>query len=109
MFSRKEKKDPDTIRQLMQSDEPIRRVMKLGDSYKRLQEVLIRALQRDPAARYFSADEMGKALAELVRDPVVAQQDLIALLLELQRARKNNPLASQCGEIINFSGAAFKP
>ena len=57
-------------------------------------KVLIRALQRDPAARYFSADEMGKALADLVRDPVVAQQDMIALLLELQRARKNNPLGA---------------
>ena len=113
MFSRKEKKDPERIRQLMKTDEPIRRVMKLGDSYKRLQEVLIRALQRDPAARYFSADEMGKALAELVRDPVVAQQDMIALLLQLQRARKNNPLSALSPmrerDHLDFSGAAFKP
>lgn len=113
MFSRKEKKDPERIRQLMQSDEPIRRVMKLGDSYKRLQEVLIRALQRDPAARYFSADEMGQALAALVRDPVVAQQDMIALLLELQRARKSNPLSALSPmrerDQMDFSGAAFKP
>ena len=113
MFSRKEKKDPEKIRQLMQSDEPIRRVMKLGDSYKQLQEVLIRALQRDPAARFFSADEMGKSLAELVRDPVIAQQDMIALLMELQRVRKSNPLGTLSPmrerDQMDFSGAAFKP
>ena len=111
MYNRKEKKDPDKIRLLMQGDEPIRRVMKLGDSYKRLQDVLIRALQRDPAARFTSAEEMGQELTKLVRDPVVAQQDMIALLMELQRSRKKKGMMSPMREHdqTDFSGIAFRP
>ena len=49
----------------------------------------------------------------MVREPVVAQQDLIALLLELQRARKNNPLRALSPmrerDHLDFSGAVFKP
>ncbi len=110
MYTRKERKDPNKIRQLMQQDEPIRRVMKLGEGYKSLQDVLIRSLQRDPAARFSSADEMGQALDGLVRNSVVAQQDLIALLMELQRARKKRGLSPMREQEQNdFSGIAFKP
>ncbi len=113
MYIRSEKKNQSKMRQLMQSDEPIRRVMKLGDSYKRLQDVLIRALQRDPAGRWSSAEEMGAELSKLVRDPVVAQQDMIALLMQLQRARNSKSLAGMSPmrerEQTDFSGIAFRP
>lgn len=113
MYTRSEKKNQNKMRQLMQSDEPIRRVMKVGDSYKRLQDVLIRALQRDPAGRWSSAEEMGAELSKLVRDPVVAQQDMIALLMQLQRARNSKSLGGMSPmrerEQTDFSGIAFRP
>ena len=42
-----------------------------------LASVLVRALQRDPAARFPSAQAMGRALAGFVGDPVLARDHLI--------------------------------
>ncbi len=49
-----------------------------------LAPVLIRALQRDPAARYTSAAALGRALAALVGDPLVAHEGLVQLATELR-------------------------
>lgn len=114
MFRSAEKKDFAKLQSLMATDEPIKRVMKLGPSYKHLQEVLIRALQRDPAARYATAAEMGQELGKLVADPVIAQQELVILLGKLQKIREKkraggfvSPLHER--DQSNFSGVAFHP
>lgn len=114
MFRSAEKKDFAKMKSLMDSDEPIKRVMRLGPSYKHLQEVLIRALQRDPAARFSTAAEMGQELGKLVSDPVIAQQELVILLGKLQQAREKRRAGGFVSPIherdqSNFSGVAFQP
>ncbi len=49
-----------------------------------LAPVLIRALQRDPAARFGSAASFGRALAGLVGDPLVAHEGLVQFAADLR-------------------------
>ncbi|MGC6509958.1 MAG: serine/threonine protein kinase [Myxococcota bacterium] len=60
-------------------DEGARRANKLGPEYARLKPILVRALQRDPNARYRTAEEMGRALAELVPELLMAREQIIEL------------------------------
>ena len=60
-------------------DEGARRANKLGPEYARLKPMLVRALQRDPNARYRTAEEMGRALAELVPELLMAREQIIEL------------------------------
>jgi hypothetical protein len=69
-------KEPAAVRDLMTRDEPARRASRLGGAHGALASILMRALQRDPAARYRSAKEMGKALAQLGSDPVTDREHL---------------------------------
>jgi serine/threonine protein kinase len=69
-------KEPAAVRDLMARDEPARRASRLGGAHGALASILMRALQRDPAARYRSAKEMGKALAQLGSDPVTDREHL---------------------------------
>jgi len=69
-------KEPDVLKQLLQHDESARRAARLPREYAGLARVLVRALQRDPAARFESALAMGRALAGLVQDPVSAREGL---------------------------------
>ncbi|MCB9777475.1 MAG: protein kinase [Alphaproteobacteria bacterium] len=68
---------PDEIRALLESDEAARRAAALTGPMAPLSGVLVRALQRDPAARFTSASAMGRALAGLVDDPVRARDRLV--------------------------------
>ncbi len=69
-------KEPDVLKNLLGRDEAARRAAKLPREYAGLARVLVRALQRDPAARFESALAMGRALAGLVQDPVSAREGL---------------------------------
>ncbi|RME22507.1 MAG: serine/threonine protein kinase, partial [Deltaproteobacteria bacterium] len=81
-------KSPDVIRPLLAADEAARRAAALTGPLAPLSGVLVRALQRDPAARFTSAAAMGRALAELVRDPVTARDELVRFQQDLEaRAR----------------------
>lgn len=71
-------KDPGQIRALMEADEPARRASRLVGEHGHLAPVLMRALQRDPAARFSSAATMGRALAALIPDPMRAREELVA-------------------------------
>ena len=71
-------KDPDPIRALMEADEPARRASRLVGEHGHLAPVLMRALQRDPAARFTSAATMGRALASLIPDPMRAREELVS-------------------------------
>lgn len=83
-------KEPAEIKALLAADEAARRAAKLraDPELAPLVPVLVRALQRDPAARYRSAAEMGRALGALVGDPVVARDQLVRLMHTLSELAK---------------------
>ncbi len=78
-----EERENARIHELLADDEGARRAASLGGSYADLAGVLVRALQRDPAARYSSAASMARALGTLVGDPLVAHESLRQLHREL--------------------------
>lgn len=67
-------KDEAEIRELLARDEAARRAARLMGEAGPLGNILVRALQRDPAARFASAAEMGRALGALLSDPVTARE-----------------------------------
>lgn len=77
MFTRKEKINRVLFKKLLLSDEAARRATQLPNEYSELSRVLVRALQRDPNARFENAEEMGRGLSELVPDLVQARQALV--------------------------------
>lgn len=80
-----EERDSAEIRRLLGMDEAARRAAALGGPLTDLSSVLVRALQRDPAARFSSAASMGRALGAMVGDPLRAAEGLVQLHRELQR------------------------
>ncbi len=71
-------KKPAILRGLMVEDEGARRANRLSGEHARLAPLLVRALQRDPAARFRSCREFGQALTGLVPDPVAAREQLVS-------------------------------
>ena len=69
-------KEPDVLKNFLTQDEAARRAAKLPREYGGLARVLVRALQRDPLARYESALAMGRALSGLIQDPISAREGL---------------------------------
>jgi hypothetical protein len=69
-------KDQADIKALMAKDEAARRANALSGAYAPLAPILVRALQRDPEARFASAAAMGKALTALLPDPGIARERL---------------------------------
>ena len=65
------------IRRLLQDDHAVRMASTLDPHYGPLIEVLARALQRDPEARYPTAAELGRALSELLPDPITARESAV--------------------------------
>ncbi len=84
-------KDNGVIRQRLHEDMAAARAAALGGTYANLGGVLVRALQRDPAARYGSAAAFGRALAGLVLDPVGVHEQLLRLYRDL-RAEDGAPV-----------------
>ena len=70
-------KEPAEIRPLMERDEAARRASRIGGSFTPLGPVLVRALQRDPMARYTSAAAMSKALMAICEDPATAREETV--------------------------------
>ena len=69
-------KEPDVLKDLLGRDEAARRAARLPREYGPLARVLVRALQRDPLARYESAMAMGRALSALIQDPISTREGL---------------------------------
>jgi serine/threonine protein kinase len=69
-------KEPDVLKGLLTQDEAARRAARLPREYGGLARVLVRALQRDPLARFESALAMGRALSGLIKDPISAREGL---------------------------------
>jgi serine/threonine-protein kinase len=70
-------RDQGVIRERMEKDDGARQATTLSGQYRDLGPILVRALQRDPMARYPSALDFSRALAELVPEPIVTRETLI--------------------------------
>ncbi|MCO4743274.1 MAG: protein kinase [Proteobacteria bacterium] len=70
------RKEPEKVKRLLQDDHAARMVATLDPEYRPLVGVLVRALQRDPAARYRNAAEFGRELSALLPDPVTVREQL---------------------------------
>jgi serine/threonine protein kinase len=83
MFSQETPKDE--MRRLLKDDRAARVAATLDAEYSPLVGALVRALQRDPSARYDSAAAFGRALSALLPDPVTARDDLGRFFEEISR------------------------
>ncbi|MCP4807332.1 MAG: protein kinase [Proteobacteria bacterium] len=70
-------KEPRELRRLMSQDEAARRANRLVGPHAPLVPVLLRALQRDPAARFQDTGQMALALGRLTPDPVLAREQVL--------------------------------
>jgi serine/threonine-protein kinase len=86
--------DNAAIRRELVADGGARRAAGLGGPYADLAGVLVRALQRDPQARYRSAEAMARALGALVPDPMQARDELVRKVEELRRLDQAAPAAA---------------
>jgi hypothetical protein len=67
----------DEIRRLLKDDHAARMAATLdGKEYGPMIGVLVRALQRDPSARYESAEAFGRALSALLPDPITDRDEV---------------------------------
>ena len=98
--------DNATLARLLLQDEGARRAASLGGAYLDLSSVLVRALHRDPAARFRSAAAMGKSLAALVADPMGARDDLVRLVADLKRLDAQGPSPYAEGVAASVPSAA---
>lgn len=97
--------DNTRIRRALALDEAARRAAGLGGAYADVGSVLVRALQRDPAARFRSGEAMGKALGLLVADPMSARDELVRFVDEL-RARDRAGAAPQADKAASSASVS---
>jgi serine/threonine protein kinase len=79
--------EPKDLRAALAADEGAKRAIGLGGPAGVLAPVLVRALQRDPQARFVSALAFQRSLGGLLANPVTAREQLVhfwATLMELQ-------------------------
>ncbi len=69
-------KGKDEIKRLLADDHAARMAATLDATYSPLVPVLVRALQRDPKARFQSAESFGRALSSLLPDPITARDEV---------------------------------
>lgn len=81
MFRNRKRED---IRRLLRDDHAARVAATLdGAQYGPLISVLVHALQRDPGARYGSAEAFGRALSALLPDPITARDEVTRFYQQL--------------------------
>jgi eukaryotic-like serine/threonine-protein kinase len=77
-------KKPAVLRGLMAEDEGARRANRLSGEHAPLASLLVRALQRDPAARFRSCRELSQAMGRLVPDPASSREQLVSFFSTLR-------------------------
>lgn len=87
-------KKEDEIRRLLQEDNPVRVASSLHPQYAPLMNVLVRALQRDASSRFPTAAAFGRALSELLPDPITARDEVLRFQDALEVVRGGAPRAS---------------
>ena len=96
-------KEPAVVRDQLAQDEAARRASRLSGQHAALGGVLVRALQRDPQARFPSAAAMGRALGALARDPVVAREQLVRFQRFVVATRNGNSPERRSASTIGSS------
>jgi serine/threonine protein kinase len=94
MASRKplfRKKKPDEIKRLLEDDHAARMAATLPAEYGPLVGVLVRALQRDPVARYPTAEAFGRALSALLPDPITARDEVVSFFRSVEAIDQGRP------------------
>jgi serine/threonine protein kinase len=77
-------RSPEAVRADMLADAPAARAAQLSGTHGGLARVLVRALQRDPAARFPDIRAMGEVLFRLVEDPVRIGDRMLEFVSSLQ-------------------------
>lgn len=109
MASRKplfRKKSPEEIKKLLEDDHAARMAATLPSEYSRLVGVLVRALQRDPSARYPSASDFGRALSALLPDPITARDEVVRFNKAVQAAEQGRPVPKAKARGLDLPGPA---
>ncbi len=91
-------KKPEEIRPLLMNDEAARRAATLAGPYGPLAPLLIRALQRDPSARFPNARAFSRALATLVPDAVTAREQTVQFYTTIETMRGGSGARGQNSE-----------
>lgn len=86
------KKKPEEIKRLLDDDHAARMAATLPAAYGPLVSVLVRALQRDPAARYASAADFGRALSSLLPDPITARDEVVRFFKVIEALDQGRPV-----------------
>lgn len=98
------KKKPDEIKRLLSDDHAARMAATLPAEYRPLISVLVRALQRDPAARYASAAEFGRALSALLPDPITARDEVVRFFSAIEALDQGRPLPAGALKVAGAVG-----
>ncbi len=105
--------DNATIRRRLAEDEAARRAARLGGEWAEIGGLLVRALQRDPAARFRSAAAMGRALGALVPDPMGARDRLVRMVADIRRGdaakHANADRAGSSASVSTFAAVGGAP
>jgi len=95
-----EGQDKTQIKRLLMDDHAARMAATLDPTaYGTLVPVLVRALQRDPAARYASAADFGRALSALLPDPITARDEVVAFYRMVHALHEGVPLEKAAREL----------
>jgi serine/threonine-protein kinase len=84
-------KDNTRIREKLAADDAARKAAALGGIWRDLGSLLVRALQRDPSARFPSAAAFSRALSGVVGDQMAAQEAVNDLVTEAMRVEVSAP------------------
>jgi hypothetical protein len=82
------------IRRLLNEDHGARLAATLDTHYAPLIKVLVRALQRDPAARFATAADMAKELSDLLPAPVQARDETVQFWRQISELEQTEVAAS---------------
>lgn len=86
----------DEVRRLLKEDHAARMAATLdAAAFGPLIGVLVRALQRDPAARFEDAASFGRALSALLTDPITARDEVVRLYGKLDALDRGSRLPPQ--------------
>jgi hypothetical protein len=79
-----DQRPPEDLKRLLNDDHAARMATQIDAEYGALVGILVRALQRDPRARYASAAELGRAIGALVPEPVTARDEVVRFYQQME-------------------------
>ena len=101
-----DQRPPEDMKRLLNDDHAARMATQIdGEAYGVLVGVLVRALQRDPRARYVSASDFGRALSALLPDPITAREEVVRFFQVVEALDRGSPSAMVSKPSLNVSGA----